>query len=265
MRLFLMAVPALSVCMLAPAQEPAAHPAGTGAASLPDAPSPQPSASDDVTIRGTPRNLLRDQAAIWTSPANVRARDLRWLLPLAAASGVAFATDRHAMTQVVSRDPSFNQASVDTSNVLTGSLIAVPVFVYGFGRSHNDDHASEAGILSGESMVDGVVVEEALKLVFWRERPNVDDARGHFFQANAGADSSFPSTHSVVAWSAASALAAEYPSHWTQFMLYSAATGVSLTRVMGQQHFPSDVLVGSSLGWLIGHNVVRHHRHKSRE
>jgi membrane-associated phospholipid phosphatase len=169
------------------------------------------------------------------------------------------------MTQVVSRDPSFNQASVDTSNVLTGSLIAVPVFVYGFGRSHNDDHASEAGILSGESMVDGVVVEEALKLVFWRERPNVDDARGHFFQANAGADSSFPSTHSVVAWSAASALAAEYPSHWTQFMLYSAATGVSLTRVMGQQHFPSDVLVGSSLGWLIGHNVVRHHRHKSRE
>ena len=46
---------------------------------------------------------------------------------------------------------------------------------------------------------------------------------------------------------------------------YGLATGVSLTRVMGQEHFPSDVLVGSSLGWLIGHNVVRHHHHKSRE
>ena len=63
---------------------------------------------------------------------------------------------------------------------------------------------------------------------------------------------------------AASALAAEYPAPWTQFALYSAATGVSLTRVIGQEHFPSDVLVGSSLGWLIGHNVVRHH-HKNRE
>ena len=262
MRLFLMAVPALSVCMLAPAQEPAAHPASTASASLPDAPAPQPSASDDVTIRSTPRNLLHDQAAIWTGPASVRAHDLRWLLPLAAASGVAFATDRHTMTQVVSRDPSFNQASVDTSNVLVGSLIAVPVTVFGFGCARQDEHARQAGILSGESMVDGIVVDEALKLVFMRERPNADDARGHFFQTNAGADSSFPSEHSIVAWSAASALAAEYPSHWAQFMLYAAATGVSLTRVMGQQHFPSDVLVGSSLGWLIGHNVVRHHHFK---
>jgi membrane-associated phospholipid phosphatase len=248
--------------MLAPAQEPAAHPASTASASLPDAPAPQPSASDDVTIRSTPRNLLHDQAAIWTGPASVRAHDLRWLLPLAAASGVAFATDRHTMTQVVSRDPSFNQASVDTSNVLVGSLIAVPVTVFGFGCARQDEHARQAGILSGESMVDGIVVDEALKLVFMRERPNADDARGHFFQTNAGADSSFPSEHSIVAWSAASALAAEYPSHWAQFMLYAAATGVSLTRVMGQQHFPSDVLVGSSLGWLIGHNVVRHHHFK---
>jgi membrane-associated phospholipid phosphatase len=263
-RLFLIAALALSFCMFAPAQEQTAHPANAISAALPDAPAPQTSTPDDVTIRDTPRNLLHDQEAIWTSPARVRTRDLKWLLPLAAATGVAFATDQHTMTQVVSRDPSFNQASTNTSNVLIGGWIAVPVAVYGFGLSHQDEHAQQAGILTGESMVDGIVAGEILKLVFLRERPNVDNGRGQFFYLSAGADSSFASEHSIVAWSAASALAAEYPAPWTQFALYSAATGVSLTRVMGQQHFPSDVLVGSSIGWLIGHNVVRHHR-KRRE
>jgi membrane-associated phospholipid phosphatase len=30
---------------------------------------------------------------------------------------------------------------------------------------------------------------------------------------------------------------------------------------LGQQHFPSDVLVGSAFGWMIGHYVYKkHHR-----
>jgi membrane-associated phospholipid phosphatase len=262
-RLFLVAALALSFGMLAPAQEQTAHSAENLSAGLPDAPAPQTPAPDDVTVRNLPCNLLRDQGAIWTSPAHIRRRDLQWLLPLAAAAGVAFATDQHTMTQVVSRDPSFNQANINTSNVLIGSWIAVPAAVYGFGHARQDEHARQAGILTGESMVDGVVVVEVLKLMLLRERPSIDNARGQFFKTKAGVDSSFPSEHSVVSWSAASALAAEYPAPWTQFALYSAATGVSLTRVMGQQHFPSDVLVGSSIGWLIGHNVVRHH-HKNR-
>jgi membrane-associated phospholipid phosphatase len=260
-RLFLIAAVALSSCALAPAQEQAA----SISSALPDAPAPQTSAPDDVTIRNTPRNLLHDQGAIWSGPAHIRTRDLKWLLPLAAAAGIAFSTDQHTMTQVVSRDPSFNQASINTSNVLVGSWIAVPVAVYGFGHAHQDEHARQAGILTGESMVDAIIVDEALKLVFLRERPKVDNARGHFFQTSAAANSSFPSAHSIVAWSAASALAAEYPAPWTQFALYSAATSVSLTRVMGQKHFPSDVLAGGSLGWLIGHNVVKRHHHHHGE
>ena len=208
-----------------------------------------------------PRNLLHDQGAIWSGPAHIRTRDLRWLLPLAAATGVAFATDQHTMKQVVSHDPSFNQASINTSNVLIGSWIVVPVAVYGFGRAHQDEHARQAGILTGESMVDGVVVEEMLKLSSCASgQTSITRAGISSRRAQASIHPSRRST-ALVAWSAASALAAEYPAPWTQFALYSAATGVSLTRVMGQQHFPSDVLVGSSIGWLIGHNVVRHHHY----
>ena len=146
--------------------------------------------------------------------------------------------------------------------MLIGGYIAVPVALFGYGQFEQSAHAREAGILGGEALIDGVVVEQGMKLIFWRERPYSDGNRGRFFQGNAGVDTSFPSSHSVLAWSAAAALAGEYPSPWAQASLYTAATAVSLTRVLGQQHFPGDVLAGSAAGWLVGRYVFRsHHRH----
>ncbi len=270
----------LGICTLAlglsgPAIAQTAAPPPVASSSVPDAPSPQAgnaagnnvqaSVQDRkaVNIRNTPRHFLSDQKAIWTSPAQIRVHDLEWMLPLAAATGAGIATDHHAMASVVSRNPSFNQANVNASNVLIGGFIAAPVAIYGFGHFEQDEHARETGILGGEALLDGVVVEEITKVIFRRERPMYDNAHGLFFNKNAHLDSSFPSSHSVLAWSAASVLAEEYPSRWTRVGVYSLATGVCLTRVMGQEHFPSDVLVGSALGWLVGHYVYRvHHRHQ---
>jgi len=236
-------------------------------AQVPDAPKPQVSASnnapsaDAVTLRNTPLHLLHDQGGIWSSPFRISGDDMKFLLPLAVATGAAMATDTRAMTQVVPINASLNQHSTDASNILIGGFIATPVALYGLGHFKQDPHASEAGILTGEAMVDSVAVEQGMKLIFWRERPSQDGARGHFFESDAGIDSSFPSSHSVVAWSAAAVLAGEYPSRWSQLFIYSAAAGVSVTRILGQQHFPSDVLVGSAAGWLVGRYVFRH-RHK---
>ncbi len=235
---------------------------------LPDAPRPQiggaPSPQDDVTVRNSLRIFARDEEAIWTSPARLRPRDLEWLAPVAIATGAAIATDHRAMNQLVSHDANFNNANVTASNVLTGGMIAAPVVLFAAGHAIQDDHARETGILGGEALADGLVVEEAFKLATWRERPNVDQSRGRFFQSGAGVNSSFPSAHTTLAFAAASAIAAEYPDPWTQIAAYSGATAVGVTRVLGREHFPSDVLVGATAGWLIGHYVVKRH-HKSRE
>jgi hypothetical protein len=236
----------------------------TISSSLPDAPQPQPQDKDAVTLRNTPIHILHDQAAIWTSPIRIKTHDLVWLAPLAVATGAGIATDHHVMASVVSHSPDFNQANLDASNIMIGGFIATPVVLYGLGHYKQDPHAREAGILGGEAILDGVVVEQGLKLIFWRERPAMDNAHGLFFQGSAGPNSSFPSSHSVLAWSAAALIAGEYPSRWTQLGVYSLATGVSVTRVLGQAHFPTDVLVGSAAGWLIGHYVYRVHHKYSR-
>jgi len=221
---------------------------------LPDAPAAQIA----VTEKGLPLAILKDQIPIWTSPVRIRMHDLIWLLPLGAATGVTLATDTDAMRDI-SRDRSFNKDSVNASNALLGCEIAVPVGLYGVGFFKGDAHARETGILSGEALADSVVVEEVTKIIFRRERPLYNNAAGDFFAPNTGANGSFPSSHSMLAWTLAGVVAGEYPSKWVQVGVYSVASGVSLTRVLGQEHFPTDVLVGGTAGWLIGHYVFEKH------
>ena len=227
------------------------------ATSVPNAPQPQ----EPVTLRATPMNILKDEGAIWSSPIRIRDKDFGYLIPLGLAVTVAITTDHQAMTEVVSRNPSFNSANTTASNVLVSPFIAVPGVLFAAGQFRGNAHARETGILGGEAMLDSLVVEQGMKLIFLRERPYLDNGKGKFFQTYVGSDGSFPSSHSMIAWSSAAVLAEEYPSRLNQICIYTLATGVSLTRVLGQQHFPSDVLVGSAFGWMIGHYVYKkHHR-----
>ena len=246
-----------ATCLLAFAHSANAQTWPPAPINLPNAPQPQ----QPVTISELPMNLLRDQGAIWSSPVRIRYDNLSYLVPLGLAVTAAITTDHQAMSEVVSHDPTFNNHNTTASNILVSPFIAAPVVLYSAGHFRDSDHAREAGILSGEAMLDGLVVEQGMKLIFWRERPTLDNAKGKFFQTSVGWDSSFPSSHSVIAWSSAAVLADEYPSRWRHLGIYSVATGVSLTRVLGQQHFPSDVLVGSAFGWMVGHYVYKkHHR-----
>ena len=246
---------------------------------LPDAPVPQQSSATPEhvplqdqphpkpTLLNLPQAFLSDGIHILTAPRYLRTGDLKWLVPLAGASAAAFATDTTASRDVVSHDTGFNNTAVNASNVLVGGFIAAPAALFVLGHATNNEHARESGLLGGEAMVDAAVLGEGIKLVSWRERPNVDNARGNFFTSGVGTNSSFVSEHSIITWSSAAVLAGEYPTWWKQVGIYTLASGLSLTRVLGEQHFPSDVLVGGAAGWLIGHYVLRvhHHWHPARD
>src|SRR5206468_8999003 len=81
------------------------------------------------------------------------------------------------------------------------------------------------------------------------------NGHGAFFRGG----NSFPSEHSILAWSAAGVFAHEYPGPLTKLFAYGLASAVTLTRVTSNQHFASDAFVGSALGWYIGRQVYRAH------
>ncbi len=235
--------------------------AQNSASSLPDAPVPLTESQDQpVTLRSTPRNFLEDQEVIWTSPARIRDSNAVGPVVLVLATTLAISTDHQVMSSSRLIDPSLNSHASTASNGLLGGFVAAPVLIYGIGHLHRDEHATETGILGGEAMVDSLVVDEVMKLVSLRERPTLDNARGKFFQTSVGTDSSFPSTHCMIAWSSAAVVASEYNGPLTMIIAYGLATGLSTSRVLARQHFPADVLVGSAVGWMIGRYVVHRHR-----
>ncbi|MCU1308007.1 MAG: hypothetical protein JWN45_2702 [Acidobacteriaceae bacterium] len=200
-------------------------------------------------------NFIRDQRDIWMSPLRLKRKDSFWLVPAAGiVAGIMYrdvdayrglsVTDAHAQTS-----KTFSDMSVVALGASVGGL-------YFLGRFKANDHAHETGILGSEALANSLAVTYGLKYMLRRQRPFDGDGQGGFFQPSGD---SFPSAHAMAAWSMAAVLAREYPGPLTKIGVYGLASAISLARVTGRQHFPSDVVVGSALGWAIGNQVYKRH------
>jgi hypothetical protein len=249
---------ALGICLLATAGMLAPICWGQGQAdpSTVKALDPGANSSDHDNSVGVPllKNLVDDQKAIWTSPAHLRWADVDWLLPLGAAVGVTLATDTE-VEKHLSNSPSRLKEGRDFSNYGLVSFAAVGGGLYLWGRVTHDEHRRETGYLAGEAAISSLAATYALQYSLGRERPLQANYQGGFWQ---GGDS-FPSEHAAAAWAMASVVAHEYPGPLTTFLAYGLATAVSAARVDAKQHFPTDVVIGSALGWFVGQEVYRHH------
>jgi len=197
-------------------------------------------------------HLAQDQKQFWMAPTHFHKQDLEWIVPFAGVTAGFMESDSWFSKQIpvgeVNRSKTF-------SNYATYSLIGVGGGSFLLGEMKGNDQMSEAGLLSGEAAINATAIAYLFKNLTGRERPYQANGSGEFFKGG----SSFPSEHSAIAWSIASVMAHEYPSTFTKVLAYGLATGISATRVTGQQHFPSDVIVGGALGWYFGRQVFRAH------
>src|SRR6266550_7626451 len=168
------------------------------------------------------QNLVSDQKTIWTSPLHLRAlhsQGKNWLVPLGVGTLGVVAADQDIMRHF-GNTPMAHSNSF--SNYGLAAMVGGAAGLYLRGTITDDAHSRETGFLAGEAAVNGVIVGEAMKLVFQRPRPNASHA-GSFGAGGA----SFPSEHALLAWSIASVIAHEYPGPLTKLLAYGAATGVS--------------------------------------
>ena len=205
------------------------------------------------------RNLVmrfaEDQRSLWTSPARLRFSDAEWIIPAGGLAYAFFVTD-HDATLRLSRDPKTISRYNNVSNAGVGALIGSASGLWLLGHVRHDQQWSETGFLSGEAVLNSMVMVESLKYSLGRERPFQGNGSGAFFQGGT----SFPSEHAAAAWAVAGVLTHEYPGPLTKILAYGLAGAVSYSRVRGRQHFPSDVFVGGMMGNLVAQQVyTRHH------
>lgn len=204
---------------------------------------------------GPAADFVQDQKNIWTSPARIRLVDARWLVPLAGITAGLFVTDQQYSASL-STNPSTISHYSTLSNVGIATLAGAGAGMYLMSFPTHNEHWRETGFLAGEAAIDSLIPIEVMKYSLGRERPYQGNGSGAFFQGGT----SFPSEHAAAAWAIAGVIAHEYPGTFPKLISYGLASAVSFARVHGRQHFPSDVFVGSMLGYLIAQSVYgRHH------
>ena len=134
--------------------------------------------------------------------------------------------------------------------------------MYLFGSVSKKSLVKHAGLLGAEAVVDAEILAEGLKLATDRDRPYQGDGAGKFWPRGTTAynlDSSMPSEHVIAAWALARVISSDFSDKtWLKILCYGAASTVSVSRVLSRDHFPSDVIVGTTFGYLVGGYVVRH-------
>jgi hypothetical protein len=206
-------------------------------------------------------HLLREQKTIWTSPFKLKRSDAKWLVPLAATTAVFLVTDKAANKHFTKR-----QGVLETSSQVSRlgegyTTFAFAGLAYTLGRFTRNERMQETGKLGIEALINTSIAVGGLKYAFGRKRPTAVNESGHFFRGGQA----FPSGHSATCWALAAVVAEEYDDKpWVRFGAYAMASAVSISRFTGQKHFPSDVFVGSTIGYLIGRYTVKAHGTKRK-
>ncbi len=216
----------------------------------------------EATWHSLPGDFVHDQKGLWTFP--VRLAHGKYLLPtaivVAGTAGLIYA-DPHAAKYFRNHAKQWDPfTDVFDPLITTGEVIALPAALLTAGYIRHDTREVNTSILAAEAYGDSVVINLAIKAVTRRERPSDVPPGGTFEDTffNGGKSpfhgSSFPSGHSTAVWSVATVVAERYRHRgkpWIPVLCYTMATAISFSRIADSAHFPSDVWLGSSLGFAI--------------
>lgn len=172
----------------------------------------------------------------------------------AAVAGIGVLTIAVADVPIAewSQDPAHRSATLDdlanVTDAFGEAIVIAPVTVglVAAGLVADEPKVLHAGLRVGASVLLTSVITQAVKYTLGRERPSdTDDPWA--FDPFGGAHSMW-SGHTSSAFAFATALSQEINRPWATVGLYTLATGTAWSRVYGNHHWASDVLVGAAAG-----------------
>lgn len=228
-------------------------------------PDPTPPSGRPVSLKLLVPNVLTDQKRMWLFPTQLtHASTLVPTAAVLAATGGLVALDPLS-AGAFRRTTSFKRFNqVFNSNATAWGTLAAPASLYAIGLLRADSKMQHTALLAGEAVADCEILTTVLKGATKRARPSTIPTQGNFsdswYDSQGSAlkgHGSFPSGHSIAAFSVATVVARRYGNHrWVPYAAYGAATLVGFSRVTLSAHFVSDVFMGGALGYSISRFAV---------
>ncbi len=238
------------------------------AAEIPEAATPQ---IDPPFTLGYWKQVAGDAGRLAVAPARWEKKE--WLTA-AAVSGVTvglFWADEEIRRTVQRNRSDFTDKVSDVAFNFGDPVVTLPTvgLFYLYGALADAPRARRTGLLGLESLLVANLFTQTLKVASRRHRPNSGDSAFHWdgpglsSRADSGDPDgfSFPSGHATSAFAVASVIASEYEDvRWVPVVAYGASLLTALSRVNDNEHWASDVVFGSAIGYFTGKAIHRMHR-----
>lgn len=204
-------------------------------------------------LRRGARRLFRDQSQLYRAP--FQRSNFKWDAIVLAGTGGLLATDRRIERHL----PGGNvDIYGNFSNVALGGTASALGLMWGYGIKTHNEHLKEMGSLEVEALVNTFFIYTPMQFAAGRQRPGEGNGYGDFGRHH-NIDTSFPAGHPMFTIAMATVVAHEYPKPWVEALAYGAAGAVMGGRLLGRDHWSSDVFLGSALGYFIGSRIFHLH------
>lgn len=216
------------------------------------------------------KSYYSDGRGVLLAPLNWEKKEWITFGAFAATSLALYQAD-HEIYQFIHRNKSITGDWV-SSNLLEPigrGVYTLPLLglFYAIGAGADSERAENIALTGIKAMIISQVYVQVAKNLFHRQRPYQNkpvNARlwdGPFVWKKK--HTSFPSGHSVSAWSVATVFALAYNEKKGVGMIsYGLASLTALSRINDNKHWASDVFVGSAVGYFIGRQIYRQNKSK---
>jgi membrane-associated phospholipid phosphatase len=222
-----------------------------------------------VSIIQEEASYLRDEALdVLHTPTDTEHNGLFGTVMVAGGVGIAYIFDENIRKSIREHGNQTLDNIANVGNAIGNPLVHIGMagMVYGGGVLAGSQKWQETGKMLGEAVLLADAATLVLKVSIGRGRPYVNGDRGSFKPLQFDSDyDSMPSMHTASSFAAASIMSDASESLWAKAAYYSAATVVGLSRMVDDQHWASDVILGAAIGELCGRIVARHHANGKRK
>ena len=206
------------------------------------------------------KDSYKDGINLYTSPFHYTTEDVLIAGGVVITTASFFALDEPVKNFFKKQNSNFNS---DLSKIVKQygefySPLIIGGGTYFGGIILNDEYTRLTGRMVIEAAAYSGILVTLIKMTTGRSRPYMNDGNHKFklFESDEGS-LSFPSGHSAMAFAISSVLANRINNTYVSIGLYFLSSLTALSRVYDNQHWISDVFLGSAIGFFTGHYISR--------
>lgn len=197
---------------------------------------------------------------ILTAPKDFESDDWIKLSATIGVTGLALLVDKDVKKFSQSNKTEFLNTVFKIDEYYHIELMAASIVVlYGYGLIDKNNEVRNLSLRLAEATVYSSLINLSIKFLSGRTRPSFTEIPFEFNPFKITFEkTSFPSGHSTLAFAYSTVMAKEYQNFIWKFGWYSLAVLTAYARVYNNEHWLSDIIFGSAIGFFVGEFVNNH-------